>query len=90
MASMKTEGQWLEFLTMNAHIAVRKRQRGAIRVQPTSLARRKEGVTRGSKRRSGGRPPMADSKQRKAKRPRNLGYNVSHNQPNAKSHGEGH
>ena len=90
MAGVKSEAQWLKFLMQADGCTPMQRQRGAIRVQPTSLARRKEGVTRGSKRRPCVRPPNADSKQRKAKRPRNLGYNVSQNQPNAKSHGEGH
>ena len=90
MTSVQTEAQLLQFLSMDACGSVRKPQRGAIKVQSTSLARRKEGVTRGSKRRACGRPPTADAKQRKAKRPRNLSYNVSQNQPNAKSHGEGH
>ena len=46
------------------------------------------GVTRGSKRLASGRPAVGTK--RASKRPRNLANAISHNQPNAKSHGSGH
>ncbi|MEZ4977667.1 MAG: hypothetical protein R2772_00020 [Chitinophagales bacterium] len=60
----------------------------SIRVQPTALSRRRPGMTRGSSCLPSGRPAL--SAVRKAKRPRHLGFNISLNRPNAKSHGSGH
>jgi len=65
------------------------RRRGQIKVQPTSISRRKTGVTKGSKRISAGRKPNGHSTNIK-KRPHNLSFNVANNQMNAKSHGNGH
>jgi len=62
---------------------------GTIRVQPTALARRREGVTRGSKRVAAGRPAQGVGNAPK-KRKRNLMANVASNQANAKSHGVNH
>jgi len=66
----------------------RYRAGAAIRVQPTSLARRRPGVTRGSKRLPCGRPPAGCGPKRK--RARCLAENIAANVPNAKSHGYGH
>jgi len=57
----------------------------AIRVKPTALYRRREGVTRGSKRSSAGRPALGSSRPVK-KRKRCLAHNINKNQANAKSH----
>ena len=57
---------------------------GAIRVQPTSIACRRLGVTRGCKRIAAGRPTISKPA---AKRPRCLAANVAKNVANAKSHG---
>ncbi|GBN78560.1 hypothetical protein AVEN_20897-1 [Araneus ventricosus] len=55
----------------------------AIRVQPTSIARRSANITKGSKRLSVGRPAgSASSKKRK----HSLGLNIKLNQLNAKKH----
>jgi len=59
-------------------------------VQPTALGRRREGVTRGSKRVAAGRPIAHSSKPAQKKRRRNLTENVAANQANAKSHGANH
>lgn len=67
----------------------RYRSGAAIRVQPTSLSRRRPHVTRGSKRLASGRPPSG-STVTKAKRRRCLSLNIRANLPNAKSHGNGH
>lgn len=66
------------------------RRKGKIRVQPTSISRRKEGVTHGSKRIIAGRKPNEMIMKRKVKRPNNLGKNISKNLLNSKSHGSGH
>ena len=68
--------------------ALRTRQGGAIKVQPTAVARRRPGVTRGCKRVPAGRPP-AEPK-RPHKRARVLAANICRNMPHAKSHGVGH
>jgi len=68
--------------------SVRAHKGGAIRVQPTSIARRRPGVTRGCKRVPAGRPP-ADLR-RPHKRPRLLAANIKSNVPHAKPHGTGH
>jgi len=61
---------------------------GIIRVQPMSIARRRLGVTRGSKRVAAGRP--ASGSKPPLKRPRLLAANIEQNVPHAKSHGVGH
>lgn len=68
--------------------SLRVRKGGSIRVQPTSIARRRSGVTRGCKRIAAGRPLGA--RKRAAKKPRCLAANVQHNTAHAKSHGAGH
>jgi len=68
--------------------ALRTRQGGAIKVQPTAVARRRPGVTRGCKRVPAGRPP-AEPK-RPHKRDRVLAASICRNVPHAKSHGVGH
>jgi len=88
---VSTVGQWEAFMhSAGDGMPLRHHPRAAIRVQPTSVSRRMPGVSRGSKRRPCGRPPKSDPARHRVKRPRNLQCNVSHNRPNAKSHGEGH
>ncbi|KAF4520715.1 hypothetical protein B566_EDAN004834 [Ephemera danica] len=62
---------------------------GKIKVQPTSIARRRSCATRGSKRIAEGRPPNGSASSR-PKRPRILSQNVRDNVAHAKSHGSGH
>ena len=64
------------------------RANASIRVQPTTMCRRTDGVTRSSKRLASGRPALGTKCA--SKRPRNLANAISHNQPNVKSHGSGH
>lgn len=66
----------------------RYRAGATIHVQPTSLSRRRPGITRGSKKLPCGRPPAGCGPKRK--RRRCLAENVAANVPNAKSHGYGH
>ena len=60
-----------------------------IRVQPTSIARRRPGITKSGRRVPAGRPPTLHQS-RGLKRKRNLCENVKENVPNAKSHGINH
>lgn len=86
LKKIKTQGQWENFLhTAGNCISTRQRDGARIKVQPTTIARRAVGVTRGSKRLLGGRPPKGENPPKKRKR--NLGLNINSNQPNAKSHG---
>jgi len=68
--------------------ALRARKGGSIKVQPTSIARRRFGNTRGCKRVAAGRP--SSGIKRPTKRPRLLAANIDDNVPHAKSHGAGH
>ena len=67
--------------------------RQKIRCQPTSVARRREGVSRGVSRGAApvatGRPPKTPHIKAR-KRAHNLAANVAQNRANAKSHGSGH
>lgn len=86
LKKVKSSRTWESFLsTAGNNISLRHRTRATIRVQPTTISRRKPGITRGSKRLPVGRPLKSD-KQNKFKRKRNLGENVRLNVPNAKSH----
>lgn len=89
LKKVKSVAMWESFLsTAGSKISLRHRFRATIHVQPTTLARRRSGVTRGSKRLPVGRPKNNDPI--KKKRRRNLAENVGKNIPNAKSHGIGH
>lgn len=59
-----------------------------IRVQPTSIARRKATTPKGSLCRRAGRPVLSIKKTKKASH--SLHKNIMLNRPNAKSHGDGH
>ncbi|XP_077289130.1 uncharacterized protein LOC143913305 isoform X1 [Arctopsyche grandis] len=61
---------------------IKKHYRAPINVQPTAVARRRSGVTRGNKRLSSGRPALVGV-QKKKKRRHNLAENISLNRPNA-------
>lgn len=80
---IKSVGQWESFC--HAGQFTRFKEGSAIHTQPTSKARRKPGITRGSKRLPAGRPAATDVI-KKHKRPRCLEANISKNIPNAKSH----
>lgn len=84
-----SKGQWETFLhSAGSSIALRKRDGVAIRVQPTTIARRRPHITKGTKRLLAGRPAIGEAVIKKRKR--NLGLNVKLNQPNAMSHGKNH
>lgn len=89
LKSIKTRTSWESFLcTAGSSLSIRHRSNMNIKVQPTSISRRKVGITRGCKRLPIGRPPEHEPKSKKRKR--KLAANVAKNQPNAKSHGSGH
>lgn len=91
LRSVKTSNQFNSFLhTVGVGVCVQKGAgRGKIPVQPTSIARRSEGMPRGATPLGKGRRPL-NCNMPKAKRPRNLAENVRNNVANAKSHGSGH
>ncbi|CAL1284833.1 unnamed protein product [Larinioides sclopetarius] len=70
--------------TLGNNVSLKKNSGVAIKVQPTSIARRAAGVTKGSKRLACGRP--ANGLQASKKRKHNLSQNIKMNQPNAKKH----
>ena len=82
IGTTKKANQWESFVATLGGI------NASIRVQSTTMCRRTDGVTRGSKRLTSGRPALGTK--RAIKRPRNLANAISHNQPNAKSHGSGY
>lgn len=77
---IKTPSQILNFLEAKSQICGRKSRK--IRVQPTSISRRKNKALPQSGRIQAGRP----SKIEKLKRKHSLGNNISQNLPNAKLH----
>lgn len=91
LENVKTATGWDSFLaTAGSSISLRHRSRASIRVQPTTVSRRKPGITRGSQRLPVGRPVTGIKKKKIVKRKRNLQENVNLNIPNAKSHGTNH
>jgi hypothetical protein len=87
IGTIKNANQWESFVATLGGIKAGYRANASIRVQP-STCHRTDGVTRGSRRLVSGRPTLGTK--RASKRPRNLANAISHNQPNAKSHGSGH
>lgn len=80
-----SEGMSL-MLAFKALVTARRRQARHIRVQPTSIARRRPGLTRGSKRVPAGRPASEPSSKRLKKRPHSLQQNIRDNVPSARLH----
>jgi hypothetical protein len=88
IGTIKNANQWESFVATLGGINVGHRADASIRVQPTTMCRRTDGGTRGSKRLASGRPALGTT--RASTRPRNLANAISNNQPNAKSRGSGH
>jgi hypothetical protein len=85
MDSVSTRSQLNSLFHLSGQSVPRRYRCGAmIRVQPTATARRRPGITRGSKRVRCGRP--ADGEHISAKRPRCLSRNIAACVPNASSH----
>lgn len=77
------------YLAMKAACTSARRRGRAIKVQPTSIARRRPGVSRGAGRVPAGRPAKS-SASNKTKRPHTLQLSIKDGVPHAKSHGAGH
>jgi hypothetical protein len=80
--TIKNENQWESFIVTLGAINAGHRANAIIHVQPTTMCRRTDGVTRGSKRLASGRPALGTK--RASKRPRNLAIAISHNQTSVK------
>ncbi|GBN16337.1 hypothetical protein AVEN_75453-1 [Araneus ventricosus] len=80
LKKISSEGQCESMLaTLGSNVSLKKSSGVAIRVQPTSIARRTVGVTRGSKRLTCGCP--SSGLQASKKRKHNLSVNIKMNQP---------
>jgi len=90
ICTIKNANQWESFIATLGGINAAHRANAIIRVQPTAVCRRTDGVTltRGSKRLASGRPAVGTK--RVSKRQWNLEKAINRNQPNAKSLGSGH
>jgi len=88
IGTIKNAYQWESFVATLGGINAGLRANASICVQPTTLCRRGDEVTWESKCLASGRPALGTKST--SKRPRNLANAISHNQPNAKSHGSGH
>lgn len=87
LKNIKNNQQFIGFIhSVNKSAASLTRKKGKIHVQPTALSRRKDGITRGSKRIPAGRRPKEYTSQKNQKRPNNLGQNISKNVLNSKKH----
>ena len=86
IGTTKNANQWKSFVATFGGINAGHGANVSNCVQPTTMCRRTDGVTRRSKRLASGRSAMGTK--RASKRPRNLANAISHNQP--KSHGSGH
>ncbi|KAL1426229.1 hypothetical protein MTO96_018354 [Rhipicephalus appendiculatus] len=73
-------------LALKATAAARRRRARQIRVQPTSIARRRPGLTRGSKRMPAGRPAVEPAAKRPKKRPHSLHQSIEQNVASARLH----
>ncbi|KAF0734469.1 SWIM-type domain-containing protein [Aphis craccivora] len=90
LKNIKTNQQFTNFIHSVNTSARTINRRGKIRVQPTSISRRKGNVTRGSKRIPAGRRPEHYVVKGNIRRPHNLDQNILKSKPNAKKHGRGH
>jgi len=71
LKNIQNSQQFVGFIhSVNKTAASLNRRRGKIGVQPTSISRRKQGVTRGSKRVPSGRRPKEYVTKGKPKRPK--------------------
>ncbi|KAL5241955.1 hypothetical protein ACI65C_009365 [Semiaphis heraclei] len=86
LKKVKSRGKWENFLhTAGNCLPLRNKDGATIKVQPTTVARRRVGITKGSKQLLAGKPPLAENATKKRKR--NFNLNINSNQLNAKSHG---
>jgi hypothetical protein len=73
-------------------VASSQRRGRKIRVQPTAISRRRDGVSRGSRRIAAGRPPTSTAAvaAKIKKRSHKLSLSINANVAHAKGHGAGH
>ncbi|XP_064461794.1 uncharacterized protein LOC135371754 [Ornithodoros turicata] len=91
LRSIKTEsGAVNAAIIVSTALTAHTRRGGKIKVQPTAIARRREGVTKGSRRIPAGRPSKETVPRRTKKRRHTLSSSVRDNVPHAKLHGQGH
>ncbi|XP_050548306.1 uncharacterized protein LOC126909943, partial [Daktulosphaira vitifoliae] len=84
---IKNPQQLTSFIVnINKNLMLINKKRGQIKVQPTAISRRRQGLTRGSRKVSSGRPPVV-GKCKIKKRIHNLNDNIKKNQMNATYHG---
>lgn len=88
--SVRTSNQLNSLLHCTGSVSMHGAGRGKIPCQPTSVARRSDGMPRGAAPIGKGRKRKGCHIDKAMKRERNLALNISLNQPNAKSHGSGH
>jgi hypothetical protein len=88
VGTIQNANQWQSFFATLGAINAGQGANASIRVQPTAVCRRTDGVTRGSDRLACGTPAMG--RKRASKWPRNSTNASSHNQPKTKSRGSGH
>ncbi|KAL3218930.1 hypothetical protein MRX96_031290 [Rhipicephalus microplus] len=73
-------------LALKATASARRRRARHIRLQPTSTARHRPGLTRGSKRVPTGHPAVEPAAKKAKKRPNSLSHNIEKNVPGARLH----
>lgn len=84
---IKNTQQLTSFLVnINRSLTSVNKRRGKIKVQPTAISRRRQGLTKGSRKVPSGRPPKSEKLKIK-KRIHNLNHNIIKNQMNATYHG---
>ena len=87
LCKIKTSIMFDSFLhSWGSGLGLTKGRKSQIKVQPTSISRRRPGLSRGASTVGKGRPALNASEKKGLKRKRNLALNVALNQPNAKSH----
>ena len=87
LCKIKTSNMFDSFLhSWGSGLGLTKGRKSQIKVQPTSVSRRRPGLSRGASTVGKGRPALNASEKKGLKRKRNLALNIALNQPNAKSH----
>lgn len=87
LSKIDTKQEALQFIYSLKTSVQKVKKGGKIKVQPSSVSRRRTGITRGSRRVSSGRPPNSTSiRKTQVKRQRILKQNIAANLPHAKIH----
>jgi len=77
-------------VTCSRGLSIVTKRKGQIKVQPTSISRRRHGVTRGSRRIPSGTQINIGQPKKVTKKSHNIEKNIKLGQLNAKSHGREH